>query len=59
MQSALARLHAPLAAVQIAEEMMKRIAHGTERTGAPSRPAKGDCGCGGDHRHELRAKSAA
>ncbi len=59
MQSALAKWHAPQAAEQIAETMLKLIAQGTERAGVQSHGAKGDCGCGGEHRHELRAKSTA
>ena len=59
MQSALAKWHSPQAAEQIAETMLKLIAQGTERAGAQSHGAKGDCGCGGEHRHELRAKSTA
>jgi len=59
MQSALAKWHAPQAAEQIAETMLKLIAHGTERAGAKSPDASSGCGCGGEHRHELRVKSAA
>ena len=59
MQLALAKWHAPQAAEQIAETMLKLIAQGTERAGAHPHGAKGNCGCGGEHRHELRAKSTA
>jgi UDP-N-acetylglucosamine--N-acetylmuramyl-(pentapeptide) pyrophosphoryl-undecaprenol N-acetylglucosamine transferase len=59
MQSALAKWHSPQAAEQIAETMLKLIAHGTECAGAKPHDTKGGCGCGGDHRHELRVKSAA
>jgi UDP-N-acetylglucosamine--N-acetylmuramyl-(pentapeptide) pyrophosphoryl-undecaprenol N-acetylglucosamine transferase len=59
MQSALAKWHAPQAAEQIAETMLKLIVHGTERAGAKSHDAGGNCGCGSEHRHELRVKSAA
>jgi UDP-N-acetylglucosamine--N-acetylmuramyl-(pentapeptide) pyrophosphoryl-undecaprenol N-acetylglucosamine transferase len=58
MQSALAKWHAPQAAERIAETMLQLIAQGTERAGSHSHDAKGGCGCGGEHRHELRAKSA-
>jgi UDP-N-acetylglucosamine--N-acetylmuramyl-(pentapeptide) pyrophosphoryl-undecaprenol N-acetylglucosamine transferase len=59
MQVALAKWHAPQAAEQIAETMLKLIAHGTEFAGAKPHDAKGSCDCGGEHRHELRVKSAA
>ena len=59
MQTALAKWHAPQAAEQIAETMLKLIAHGTEHAGAKPNGAKGDCGCGGEHRAEWRAKTAA
>jgi UDP-N-acetylglucosamine--N-acetylmuramyl-(pentapeptide) pyrophosphoryl-undecaprenol N-acetylglucosamine transferase len=59
MQSALAQWHAPQAAEQIAETMLKLIAQETEHAGAEPHDAGGGCGCGGEHRHELRAKSAA
>jgi UDP-N-acetylglucosamine--N-acetylmuramyl-(pentapeptide) pyrophosphoryl-undecaprenol N-acetylglucosamine transferase len=59
MQMALAKWHAPQAAEQIAEMMLKLIAHGMEHEGAKSHGQKGDCGCGGEHRAELRAKTAA
>ncbi|HEY1490333.1 MAG TPA: UDP-N-acetylglucosamine--N-acetylmuramyl-(pentapeptide) pyrophosphoryl-undecaprenol N-acetylglucosamine transferase, partial [Verrucomicrobiae bacterium] len=59
MQTALARWHAPQAAEQIAETMLKLIAQGTECAGAKPHDVKGSCGCGGEHRHELRVKSAA
>lgn len=59
MQTALAKWHAPQAAEQIAETMLRLIAQGTERAGTKSQDAGGKCGCGSEHRHELRAKSAA
>jgi len=59
MQAALARWHAPQAAEQIAETMLKLIAQGTGRADAKSHDASGGCGCGGEHRRELRVKSAA
>jgi len=59
MQSALAKWHAPQAAERIAETMLQLIAQGTERVGAQQHEAKGSCGCGGEHRHELRAESAS
>jgi len=59
MQSALAKWHAPQAAEQIAETMLKLIAQGTKRAGAEPHDAQGDCGCGSEHRHELRVKSTA
>jgi UDP-N-acetylglucosamine--N-acetylmuramyl-(pentapeptide) pyrophosphoryl-undecaprenol N-acetylglucosamine transferase len=59
MQTALARWHAPQAAEQIAETMLKQIAHEMQCTGAKSQDARGGCGCGGEHRAELRAKTAA
>ena len=59
MQLALAKWHAPQAAEQIAETMLKLIAHGTEYAGAKPNDAQGGCGCGGEHRAELRAKTAA
>ena len=59
MQSALAKWHAPQAAEQIAETMLKLIVEGTERAGSKSHDASSGCNCGGEHRHELRAKSAA
>ncbi len=58
MQTALAKWHAPKAAEQIAETMLKLIAQGTERAGTKPHDEKG-CGCGGEHRTELRAKTAA
>ena len=59
MQSALAKWHAPQAAERIAETMLQLIASGTERAAVQPHNAKNGCGCGGEHRHELRAKSAA
>jgi len=59
MQLALAKWHAPQAAEQIAETMLKLIAQGTERAGAEPRDASGSCDCGSEHRHELRVKSTA
>jgi len=59
MKSALAKWHAPQAAEQIAETMLKLIAHRMEHAGAKPNGAKGDCGCGSEHRAELRAKTAA
>jgi UDP-N-acetylglucosamine--N-acetylmuramyl-(pentapeptide) pyrophosphoryl-undecaprenol N-acetylglucosamine transferase len=59
MQTALAKWHAPQAAEQIAETMLKVIAQVTGHSSAKLHGAKGDCGCGGEHRTELRAKTAA
>jgi UDP-N-acetylglucosamine--N-acetylmuramyl-(pentapeptide) pyrophosphoryl-undecaprenol N-acetylglucosamine transferase len=59
MQTALAKWHTPNAAEQIAETMLKLIARETEHAGASAHGAKTDCGCGGEHRAELRAKTAA
>jgi UDP-N-acetylglucosamine--N-acetylmuramyl-(pentapeptide) pyrophosphoryl-undecaprenol N-acetylglucosamine transferase len=59
MQAALARWHAPQAAQQIAETMLQVIAQETGHSRAKSRDAQRDCGCGGEHRTELRAKTAA
>jgi UDP-N-acetylglucosamine--N-acetylmuramyl-(pentapeptide) pyrophosphoryl-undecaprenol N-acetylglucosamine transferase len=59
MQSALGKWHAPQAAEQIAETMLKLIAHGAEYADTKPNSAKGDCGCGEEHRAELRAKTAA
>jgi len=59
MQTALAKWHAPNAAEQIAETMLKLIARETEYAGASTHGAKSGCGCGGEHRAELRAKTAA
>jgi UDP-N-acetylglucosamine--N-acetylmuramyl-(pentapeptide) pyrophosphoryl-undecaprenol N-acetylglucosamine transferase len=59
MQTALAKWHAPQAAEQIAETMLQVIAQATGSSNAKSRHAKGDCGCGGEHRTKLRAKTAA
>jgi UDP-N-acetylglucosamine--N-acetylmuramyl-(pentapeptide) pyrophosphoryl-undecaprenol N-acetylglucosamine transferase len=59
MQTALAKWHAPQAAEQIAETMLKMIAHKTECAGAKSQDAEGGCGCDGEPRAELRAKTAA
>jgi UDP-N-acetylglucosamine--N-acetylmuramyl-(pentapeptide) pyrophosphoryl-undecaprenol N-acetylglucosamine transferase len=57
MQASLARWHAPQAAEQIAETMLKLIARETESAGAKSGNARS--GGGGEHRAELRAKNAA
>ena len=59
MQLALAKWHAPQAAEQIAETMLKLIAQGTACAGAKMPAAEGSCGCGSEHRAELRAKTAA
>jgi UDP-N-acetylglucosamine--N-acetylmuramyl-(pentapeptide) pyrophosphoryl-undecaprenol N-acetylglucosamine transferase len=59
MQAALAKWHAPQAAEQIAETMLKLIAQETEPASAHPHGAKGGCGCGGEHRAELRAKTVA
>jgi UDP-N-acetylglucosamine--N-acetylmuramyl-(pentapeptide) pyrophosphoryl-undecaprenol N-acetylglucosamine transferase len=59
MQLALAKWHAPQAAEQIAETMLKLIAQGTECAGAKPHDAGNGCGCGGEHRHEVRVTSAA
>jgi UDP-N-acetylglucosamine--N-acetylmuramyl-(pentapeptide) pyrophosphoryl-undecaprenol N-acetylglucosamine transferase len=59
MQRALAKWHAPQAAEQIAETMLKVIAQETEPFSAKPHGAKSGCGCGGEHRAELRAKTAA
>jgi len=59
MQLALDKWQAPRAAEQIAETMLKLIAHGTERAGAKPRETGGECGGGGEHRAKLREKSAA
>jgi UDP-N-acetylglucosamine--N-acetylmuramyl-(pentapeptide) pyrophosphoryl-undecaprenol N-acetylglucosamine transferase len=59
MQTALAKWHAPEAAEQIAETMLKLIAHETESAGAKSVDEKSDSDCGKEHRAELRAKTAA
>jgi UDP-N-acetylglucosamine--N-acetylmuramyl-(pentapeptide) pyrophosphoryl-undecaprenol N-acetylglucosamine transferase len=59
MQTALAKWHAPQAAEQIAETMLKLIAHGTESAESKPHVANGGGGCGGEHRAELRAKNAA
>jgi UDP-N-acetylglucosamine--N-acetylmuramyl-(pentapeptide) pyrophosphoryl-undecaprenol N-acetylglucosamine transferase len=59
MQTALAKWHAPNAAEQIAETMLKLIAQETEHAGATVHGAKSGCSCGGEHRAELRAKTAA
>ena len=56
MQESLARWHAPRAAEQIAETMLKLIARETEGAGAKSGGARSD---GGEHRVEWRAKNAA
>lgn len=58
MQTALAKWHAPRAAEEIAETMLKMIAQQTESANAGSHGAKNGCGCG-EHRAELRAKTAA
>ena len=59
MKSALAKWHAPQAAEQIAETMLQLIAQGTEHASAKPHDTGGGCGCGSEHRHELRVKSAA
>jgi UDP-N-acetylglucosamine--N-acetylmuramyl-(pentapeptide) pyrophosphoryl-undecaprenol N-acetylglucosamine transferase len=59
MQAALAKWHAPQAAEQIAETILQAIAQETGSSSAKWRGAQGGCGCGGDHRTELRAKTAA
>jgi hypothetical protein len=59
MQTALAKWHAPNAAEQIAETMLKLIAQETERAGASAHGVKSGCGCGGEHRAELRSKTTA
>ena len=59
MQLALAKWHAPQAAEQIAETMLKQIAQERECADGKSRGAKSDCSCGGEHRAELRAKTTA
>jgi hypothetical protein len=59
MQSALAKWHAPQAAEQIAETMLKVIARESEHAKTKSHCAKNNCGCGKEHRAELRAKTAA
>jgi UDP-N-acetylglucosamine--N-acetylmuramyl-(pentapeptide) pyrophosphoryl-undecaprenol N-acetylglucosamine transferase len=60
MQSALAKWHAPHAAEQIAETMLKLMAQRMKHTGASSHAAhaKGKCGCE-KHRVELRANNTA
>jgi UDP-N-acetylglucosamine--N-acetylmuramyl-(pentapeptide) pyrophosphoryl-undecaprenol N-acetylglucosamine transferase len=58
MQTALAKWHAPHAAEEIAETMLRMIAQETEPAGAKPRAAKDDCGCG-EHRAKLRANTAA
>ncbi|HXT12444.1 MAG TPA: undecaprenyldiphospho-muramoylpentapeptide beta-N-acetylglucosaminyltransferase [Candidatus Angelobacter sp.] len=58
MQSALAQWHAPLAAEQIAETMLKLMAQETEHVNPKLKGANGGCGCGGEHRAELRADTA-
>jgi UDP-N-acetylglucosamine--N-acetylmuramyl-(pentapeptide) pyrophosphoryl-undecaprenol N-acetylglucosamine transferase len=59
MQTALAKWHAPQAAEQIAETMLKAIAQATGHSSEKLRGAKSDCGCGKEHRMELRTKTAA
>ena len=59
MQLALDKWHSPQAAEQIAETMLRLIAHGTENAGAKPRDARGECGCGGEHRAEVRERNAA
>jgi UDP-N-acetylglucosamine--N-acetylmuramyl-(pentapeptide) pyrophosphoryl-undecaprenol N-acetylglucosamine transferase len=59
MQAALAKWHAPQAAEQIAETMLKVIAQVTGHSSAKLHGGKGECDCGGEHRTELRAKTAA
>lgn len=59
MQIALAKWHAPQAAEQIAETMLKVIAQVTGHSSAKLHGTKGDFGCDGEHRTELRAKTAA
>jgi hypothetical protein len=39
--------------------MLQVIAQETGHSRAKSRDAQGECGCGGEHRTELRAKTAA
>jgi UDP-N-acetylglucosamine--N-acetylmuramyl-(pentapeptide) pyrophosphoryl-undecaprenol N-acetylglucosamine transferase len=58
MQAALAKWHAPNAAEEIAETMLRMIAQETEPAGAKTHGAKNDCGCG-EHRAKLRANTAA
>jgi UDP-N-acetylglucosamine--N-acetylmuramyl-(pentapeptide) pyrophosphoryl-undecaprenol N-acetylglucosamine transferase len=58
MQTALAKWHAPHAAEEIAEMMLRVIAQETESATAGPHGAKTGCGCG-EHRSELRAKTAA
>jgi UDP-N-acetylglucosamine--N-acetylmuramyl-(pentapeptide) pyrophosphoryl-undecaprenol N-acetylglucosamine transferase len=59
MQTALAKWHAPSAAGQIAETMLKIIAHESEHAKTKSHGGKSNCGCGKEHRAELRTKTAA
>lgn len=59
MQTALAQWHAPQAAEEIAETMLQVIAQETESANVNPRAAGGTCNCGGEHRAELRAKTAA
>lgn len=59
MRTALAKWHAPQAAEEIAETMLKVIAQETEPMSVKSRGASGNCGCGDEHRAEWRAKTAA
>ena len=58
MQAALAKWHAPNAAEEIAETMLRMIAQETDPAGAKTHGAKHDCGCG-EHRAKLRANTAA
>ncbi|HWD93857.1 MAG TPA: undecaprenyldiphospho-muramoylpentapeptide beta-N-acetylglucosaminyltransferase [Verrucomicrobiae bacterium] len=58
MQTALAQWHAPHAAEEIAETMLRMIAQETQSAAAHSHGAKKSCGCG-ENRAELRAKTAA
>jgi UDP-N-acetylglucosamine--N-acetylmuramyl-(pentapeptide) pyrophosphoryl-undecaprenol N-acetylglucosamine transferase len=58
-QAALAKWHAPEAAEQIAETMLKAIAREKECADSRSHHAPGNCGCGEKHRVEFGAKTTA
>lgn len=58
-QAALAKWHAPQAAEQIAETMLKAIAREKECADSRSHRSHGNCGCGEKHRVELGAKTTA
>jgi UDP-N-acetylglucosamine--N-acetylmuramyl-(pentapeptide) pyrophosphoryl-undecaprenol N-acetylglucosamine transferase len=58
IQAALAQWHAPQAAEQIAETMLKAIARERECAGSSSRHSHHNCGCSEKHRVEIGASTA-